>query len=80
MKINITGLIFLTLLILSCRGDDKDIIKTILSKKESYYHIDFSSYPAHDKTLPIGVFDSGTGGLTVLKSILNHDQYQNETH
>jgi glutamate racemase len=30
--------------------------------------------------LPIGVFDSGTGGLTVLKSILDHDQYQNETH
>jgi glutamate racemase len=80
MKINITGLIFLTLLILSCRGDDKDIIKTILSDKESYYYIDFNSYPASDKTLPIGVFDSGTGGLTVLKSILNHDQYQNETH
>jgi glutamate racemase len=82
IKINITGLIFLTVLMISCGGDDQngDIINTILSDKGSYYYIDFSSYPAHDKTLPIGIFDSGTGGLTVLKSILDHDQYQNENH
>jgi glutamate racemase len=80
IEINIAGLLFLTVLIISCKGDDKDIIKTILSDKESYYYIDFTSYPARDNTLPIGIFDSGTGGLTVLKSIINHDQYQNETH
>ena len=80
IKINIAGLLFLTVLIISCRGDEKDIIQTILSDRQSYYYIDFYSYPTNDNTLPIGVFDSGTGGLTVLKSILDHDQYQNETH
>jgi glutamate racemase len=76
----IAGFLFLIVLIISCNGDNKDIEKTILTDRESYYYIDFNTYPAHDNTLPIGVFDSGTGGLTVLKSILDHDQYQNETH
>lgn len=34
---------------------------------------------AQQKTLPIGVFDSGTGGLTVLEAILNLDAFNNET-
>jgi glutamate racemase len=80
MKINIFGFVVVTVLIISCKGDDKDIINTILSDKKSYYFVDFKSYPAKDKTLPIGVFDSGTGGLTVLKSILNYDQHQNDTY
>jgi glutamate racemase len=80
LRIKIAGLLYLIVLIISCRGDDKDIISTILSDRESYYYIDFNSYPTQDNTLPIGVFDSGTGGLTVLKSILDHDRYQNEAH
>jgi len=80
MKTNIVRLFFIAILIVSCRSDDKDIIDTILGDKESFYYVDFNSYPDDDKTLPIGIFDSGTGGLTVLKSILNHDQHQNETH
>jgi glutamate racemase len=81
-KIKITGILFLIILMISCRGGDqkKDIITTILSDRKSYYYIDFNAYPVHDKTLPVGIFDSGTGGLTVLKSILDHDRYQNETH
>jgi glutamate racemase len=31
------------------------------------------------KTLPIGVFDSGTGGLTVLEAMLSLDAYNNAT-
>jgi len=80
MKTNIVGLFFIAILVISCRGDDKDIVNTILADKESFYYVDFNSYPDDDKTLPIGIFDSGTGGLTVLKSILNHDQHRNETH
>jgi glutamate racemase len=80
MKITKVGLLFITILVISCRGDDRDIINTILGDKESFYYVDFNSYPDDDKTLPIGIFDSGTGGLTVLKSILNFDRYQNETH
>ena len=80
ISIKIAGLLFLIVLIISCIGDIKDIEETIISERGSYYYIDFKAYPAGDKTLPIGVFDSGTGGLTVLKSILDFDQNQNETH
>ena len=80
ISIKIAGLLFLIVLIISCRGDIKDIEETIISERGSFYYIDFKAYPAGDKTLPIGVFDSGTGGLTVLKSILDFDQHQNETH
>jgi hypothetical protein len=31
------------------------------------------------KALPIGVFDSGTGGLTVLEALLTLDAFNNET-
>ena len=32
-----------------------------------------------NKNLPIGVFDSGTGGLTVLEAMLRLDAYNNVT-
>jgi len=57
-----------------------DIINAIINDKENFYHVDFKNYPSKDTSLPIGVFDSGTGGLTVLKAIVNYDQNQNGTH
>lgn len=57
-----------------------DIINTIIDDKESFYHVDFANYPANDTSLPIGVFDSGIGGLTVLKAIVDYDQNQNNSH
>ena len=44
-----------------------------------FYFVDFKNYPVQDKTLPVGVFDSGTGGLTVLNAIVNFDKFQNQT-
>ena len=35
--------------------------------------------PAELRKLPIGVFDSGIGGLTVLEAILKLDQHHNDT-
>lgn len=57
-----------------------DIVNTIIDNKESFYHIDFANYPYSDTSLPIGVFDSGIGGLTVLKAIVDYDQNQNCSH
>jgi glutamate racemase len=54
----------------SCRTTT-DIRDTILNDRNSYYFIDFKEYPAGDRTLPIGIFDSGTGGLAVLNDILS---------
>src|SRR5690606_28263799 len=50
---------------------------SILADSSSFYHIDFSNYSRPLHQLPIGVFDSGTGGLTVLDALVNFDQHNN---
>jgi glutamate racemase len=39
---------------------------------------DFSNRPSDVRDLPIGVFDSGIGGLTVLEAILSSDKFHNQ--
>ncbi|HSI68962.1 MAG TPA: hypothetical protein VK941_01930, partial [Gillisia sp.] len=58
---------------------ENPIVTSILEDKKSFYYVNFDEYPAMDRTLPIGVFDSGTGGLTVLDALVNFDNYNNET-
>ncbi|WP_143960974.1 glutamate racemase [Litoribacter populi] len=53
------------------------IEKAIFEEEDSFFHIDFENYPHRDKSLPIGVFDSGTGGLTILNSLLDFDEHDN---
>lgn len=45
--------------------------------KGNQYSIDFSRYQENRIDLPIGVFDSGVGGLTVLETLLTYDQHNN---
>jgi glutamate racemase len=52
----------------------------ILNDKKSYYYVDFNNYPKSLQKLPIGMFDSGTGGLTVLDALVNFDDNNNATH
>ena len=56
---------------------ERAIDAAILGEVNSFYHVDFETYPEMDKTLPIGVFDSGTGGLTVLDALVNFDGHTN---
>ncbi|MBD8487278.1 aspartate/glutamate racemase family protein [Echinicola sp. CAU 1574] len=56
------------------------IESAILQETDNFYYINFKDYPEMDKTLPIGVFDSGTGGLTVLDALVQFDEYQNSGH
>lgn len=56
------------------------IVEDILNNSKSFYYIDFGNYPNKNKKLPIGIFDSGTGGLTVLDAIVNSDEFNNSTH
>ena len=51
----------------------------ILKDQQSFYFVDFKSYPKRLNELPIGVFDSGTGGLTVLDALVNFDEHDNQT-
>ncbi|CAL2093058.1 hypothetical protein [Tenacibaculum sp. 190524A02b] len=57
-----------------------NIVNTIINDKSNFYHINKANYLNVDKSLPIGVFDSGTGGLTVLKAIVNYDKNKNDSH
>ena len=53
------------------------IMEKALNDKSSKFYADFPSYPQQLSKLPIGVFDSGTGGLTVLEVLLNADMIDN---
>ena len=44
-----------------------------------HFAIDFAAYNGKLNDLPIGVFDSGVGGLTVLETLLTFDQHHNAT-
>ena len=46
------------------------IVQAALYDTTSVFYADFDAYPSTRNELPIGVFDSGTGGLTVLEAIL----------
>ncbi|WP_460217863.1 glutamate racemase [Psychroserpens sp. MEBiC05023] len=79
-----------TLILVGCKKEAKkveqpiakeqNIVDAVINDENNFYHIDMVNYPAKDKTLPIGIFDSGTGGLTVLKAIVNYDENQNSSH
>ena len=55
------------------------IMKKALYDKSSIFYANFENYPKDKSQLPIGVFDSGTGGLTVLERLLELDQFNNIT-
>jgi len=57
-----------------------NIQEVILHQPSSFFYINFKKYPQNNPKLPIGIFDSGTGGLTVLDAILNSDNFNNKTH
>ncbi len=91
-KVDVLIAVFALLLIVGCKEGQKegdvaqretgkgDMVRTIIEDEGSFYHIDFGNYPSDDQSLPIGVFDSGIGGLTVLKAIVNYDENENGTH
>ena len=60
------------------KGADMPIEKAILKEKDNYYYVDFKRYSKVSSSLPVGVFDSSTGELTVLEAILNYDGNNNE--
>lgn len=64
----------------SCSSPDNcAIIDSILNDETSFFYLDVRKYPQSDPTLPVGIFDSGTGGLTVLDAIVRFDEFDNQT-
>ena len=56
------------------------LISEVKHDNNSPFYVDFKNYPDDRNDFPIGVFDSGTGGLTVLDAILRMDKFNNQTH
>lgn len=50
-----------------------------LNDHSDYYYFNFKKDAKLSPDLPIGMFDSGTGGLTVLNALVTCDQYNNST-
>lgn len=76
--------VLLLLFVVSCSTEQNSTKETIqneiLKNQNSFFYVDFKNYPAKNRKLPIGIFDSGTGGLTVLDAILNSDNFNNISH
>jgi glutamate racemase len=53
------------------------IISEVANNSNSPFYFSSANYPKQRKKLPIGVFDSGTGGLTVLNTIYEMDNFNN---
>lgn len=76
-------LLFSSLLFNCCNSEPdtskKNLDEVILTDTSNFFYVDVKNYPAKNKTLPIGIFDSGTGGLTVMDAIVNYDGFNNES-
>ena len=78
-----TGIV---VLFLSCQKTDKlrllsshqPFISEVKTDKEFFYSVSSSENPAKKKNWPIGIFDSGVGGLTVFDAILNADLFNSQ--
>ena len=75
-------LFFSSLLFNYCNSEPdiskKNLDEVILTDTSSFFYVDVKNYPVKNKSLPIGIFDSGTGGLTVMDAIVNFDGFKNQ--
>ena len=60
-------------------ADNPVVVTKALYDTASNFYVEFNEYPAEMRNLPIGIFDSGTGGLTVLEKLLSLDAFDNIT-
>ncbi len=58
----------------------RSIVNVVQRGESDTFSLSFEQYEALDEDLPIGVFDSGIGGLTVLNEIVTIDRFNNVTH
>ncbi|MHC4143695.1 MAG: glutamate racemase [Planctomycetota bacterium] len=61
------------------RQEVSSFVETVERGKSGLFAVSFDRYATEMKDLPIGIFDSGIGGLTVLTAILQLDAFDNAT-
>jgi glutamate racemase len=64
-------LLVFCIILVSCKSQ-RNIDDVILNDRNSFYFIDVHKYPERNGNLPVGIFDSGTGGLATLNDILRY--------
>jgi glutamate racemase len=80
-------LIFGSILLITCAEQSRltverkqvSLVQLVKDGDSELFKIPFDRYEGDTKALPIGVFDSGIGGLTVLAAILELDAFNNIT-
>ena len=67
--------------IVMARAQDASLVDHVGAHRDGRtpWSIDFAALAGERSALPIGVFDSGIGGLTVLEAILGLDAFHNDT-
>jgi glutamate racemase len=58
----------------------RSIVDLVADGDSALFSVPIERYQTLDDDLPIGVFDSGIGGLTVLNEIVTIDRFDNRTH
>ncbi len=83
MKFRLLILTFFLFNILVYSQDTGNVVSNFIynlkHEKEGYFALGANTLSLINKNSPIGIFDSGTGGLTVLNSIFSLDSFYNFT-
>lgn len=81
MKRNLIAILFYFVFLCRCgvAAESTNLVEAVKEGRSEIFRIDFERLRPPDARLPIGVFDSGIGGLTVLDAILGLDYYDNKT-
>jgi glutamate racemase len=80
-------LVFGSMLLMTCAEQGRltierkttSLVELVKEGESELFNVPFDRYEGDTKALPIGVFDSGIGGLTVLAAILELDAFNNVT-
>jgi glutamate racemase len=59
---------------------ENSFLSRVLHDTSDYYYVDLKAGANVSAELPIGMFDSGTGGLTVLSALIDFDSYDNSNN
>ena len=80
-------LVFCSMLLMTCTQQSRltverkkfSLVELVNEGESELFKVPFDRYEGNTKAFPIGIFDSGIGGLTVLAAILELDAFNNVT-
>jgi glutamate racemase len=83
-KFSLVVICFTGLFLIECDNNPKhheylksSFLNRVLNDTSDYYYVNLKSTAKLSADLPVGMFDSGTGGLTVLRAVIDFDNFRN---